>query len=615
MTAGAGKLREDFSGKRLLLALGLVTGWLLIEPHLYLVRAYPLAFVAVAGIGGFLARRSLLDGVLYFAAHLVAQYGVESVAGPQLLAALSFGLLAVSGRPRFALLTGSALVALLMFSIQLKYDFGGSALTWQDFRYFFMQFGDNVGVMASQPTLLAYAAAALLAFACGAALLWRYDDDRRRSAEAGRAKLYFMRVLPLLVAFWCVSALDTAAKRLSDRSPFSMSEATDPIPVSKFLSTLYLEPKAAYRRVDTAEFRREAAALGARTGAAKQPADMVVFLQESQLNPRAIQACPESLCGFAVFGTPEGTTDHGELRVHTFGGGTWLSEFAVANGLPHRVFGPAGAFAPFNVAPGVSRSFIHSLKAAGYHTVAVYPVRGGMMNARLAYRSYGFDEFYDSGDLGLSGRYDTPDSSIHESAVKVLNSARQLGKPVFVMAVTIFNHSQHGVGMDRVPAATQATARKVFEEAAEVNNLADYLWRTGEFDKTYRKTRDAVLGSNRPAVLAWFGDHQPPFPNAPKLRHSIRTIGAAPAIADSHVTWYNIATNVRHERADLRPRRLDIVFLPGLLAQRAGVRLDDWLAANALARERCAGVLVECPQAGWRDAYLSHLLGDLRSIR
>jgi hypothetical protein len=614
MTAGVEKLLHGVSWKRSLVLLVLVLGWLMVEPHLYLVRSYPLVLVAVAGIGGFLARRSHLDGALYLAAHLIAQYGVESVAGPQALACLSFGLLALTGRPRFALLTGSALLALLMFSVRLKYDFGGSALTWQDLRYFFMQFGDNVGVMASQPTVVAYGTAAILAFACATAVLWKYDGNGVTPGTA-HTRLYFMRVVPVLLAFWCGSALETAAKRLSDRSPFSLSEAAEPMPVSKFLSTLYLEPKANYHRVDTAQFKRDAQALALRVGAAKQPADMVLFLQESQLNTRAIGGCPESMCEFQVFGAPQGTTDHGELRVHTYGGGTWLSEFAVNNGLPHRVFGPAGEFASFNVAPGVNRSFIRSLKAAGYHTVAVYPVRGGMMNARLAYRSYGFDEFYDSGDLGLSGRYDTPDSSIHEAAVKVLNSARKLGKPVFVMAVTIFNHSQHGVGMERVPSDMLMTARKVFDESAEADNLADYVWRTGEFDKTYLRTRAAVLGSDRPAVLAWFGDHQPPFPNAPKLRHSIKTLGQGPAVPGGHLTWYNIAANVRYEGADLRPRRLDIVFLPGLLAQRAGAPLDDWLAANALARERCGGLLVECPQVGWRDAYLTHLLGDLRSIR
>ena len=38
------------------------------------------------------------------------------------------------------------------------------------------------------------------------------------------------------------------------------------------------------------------------------------------------------------------------------------------------------------------------------------------------------------------------------------------------------------------------------------------------------------------------------------------------------------------------PRALDLVFLPGLLAQAAGAPIDDWLAANILARVECAAV-------------------------
>jgi hypothetical protein len=127
-------------------------------------------------------------------------------------------------------------------------------------------------------------------------------------------------------------------------------------------------------------------------------------------------------------------------------------------------------------------------------------------------------------------------------------------------------------------------------------------------------TRQEVLGSTRPAVVAWFGDHQPPFANAPALRNAIKAFPAQPQVPDKYITWFDIATNLGTPLARSPPAVTDIVFLPGLLAQRAGVPLDPWLGANVLARQKCGSLLMECPDSGWRDAYLTYLLDDLKEV-
>jgi hypothetical protein len=581
---------------------------LAIDPELYRLPPATLALIAAAGVAGYLARRRMFDGVLYLLAHLLCAARVETVAGPQLLACLTLGVLALSARPRFALFTGGSLFALLLFSMEMKQRHSGSILTWQDVRYFFVEFGDNVGVMASQPTVVAYSVALLVGVAAGCALAWRLDGHPALATSRFTARGPLLaRALSVLLVVWSAVSLNDASAAQSAKDSWILAEKTIATPISTFLSTLHLEPKLAYRRIDTAFFAAEVQAVRARQGRPLPRADLVVFLQESQINPAAIASCPASLCRLDAFGTPDGTVNHGELQVHTFGAGTWLAEFELATGIPHRLYGAAGNFAPFNVAPGINRSFVRSLKAAGYHTVALYPVRGGMMNARNAYASYGFDEFHDARDLGLGGGFATPDSKMHDAAVRALQSARRHGKPVYLMVVTVFNHGEHGINLERVPPDVAAAARKTFKADGDAETLADYLWRTHEFEAALRKTRAAVLGEGRPAVLAWFGDHQPTFANAPELRKRLP--------GDHYLTWYNISSNQPGAGSDTAARRLDIVFLAGLLAQRAGVPLDDWLAANVAARERCGGLLFECRDAQWRDGYFSYVLGDLRSIR
>jgi hypothetical protein len=76
-------------------------------------------------------------------------------------------------------------------------------------------------------------------------------------------------------------------------------------------------------------------------------------------------------------------------------------------------------------------------------------------------------------------------------------------------------------------------------------------------------------------------------------------------------TWYEVSSNRPDRVPATAPQALDLVFLPGLLAQAAGAPIDEWLAANIWARSQCAGLLKACRVPKVREAYLSYLWGDL----
>jgi hypothetical protein len=119
------------------------------------------------------------------------------------------------------------------------------------------------------------------------------------------------------------------------------------------------------------------------------------------------------------------------------------------------------------------------------------------------------------------------------------------------------------------------------------------------------------LQGPRPAVIAWYGDHQPPFATAPNLANSMRPlVEAAPP---RYLTWYEISSNLPGAASRLTAP-VDIAFLPGLITQVAGIPLDEWTAANVVAREACGGLLTECRVPQVRDAYLSYLWSDLKAF-
>jgi len=580
----------------------------------HLPQSTPLRLSVATALVVYLGRRRLSDAIVLAIPPLAGPWVDADLGAHALLVACLVPYL-LTLRPRFAAVAGSALVALLMTAIGLKEQFAGTTLTWQDIRFFFRQFADNVDVMASQPTLLWYAGGALGLATLACFLAWRStpSDRTARWAAPGTAAI--------LALFLVVHSGGLVARKASQLSAagdaWIIGEGQLDRPILTFFATAFMVPRWEGGAADTGVFQRDSRQL--MSGAARaRPADIVVFLQESQFNPAVLAGCPAALCALDAFDATKQTVARGPLQVHTFGGGTWKSEFAFQTGVPHSAFGPAGEFAPFNIAPGTHRSFVRSLKAAGYRTVALYPTRGGMMNGRAAYAAYGFDAFYDATEQGLSGGYDTPDALVHAAAREVLARERTHDQPVFLFVLTIFNHAEHGVDMERVPAGLVAEASKVFS-ADEAQSVADYVWRTREFERELKLTRAAVLGTPRPAVFAWFGDHQPPFANAMTLRQRMQSLptesGTVPA---KYQTWYEVSSNqggsIARQAEKQAPRAVDIVFLPGLLAQAAGAPLDDWLAANVSARAQCGGLLEACQVPAVRGAYLSYLWRDLNEF-
>lgn len=570
----------------------------------------PIGLSAAAALVAYIGRRRPLDAVVLALPPLAGPW-VDAAVGAHVLLVACLAVYLLTLRPRFAAVAGSTLAALLLGGIHLKQQFAGTPLTWQDVRFFFRQFAGNVGVLATQPTLLVYAGAAVGLAATGCFVAWRWNPPGR---PVGRSAPLVAAALAAGLVAYNGTVVAKEASRLSTSGAWFVGAGLLERPALAFFATAALEPRWSVETTDTTAFRHDSLQLRS-AGAASRPADIVVFLQESQFNPATLAGCPATLCGLEAFGAGRRTIAYGPLQVPVFGGGTWLSEFIVQTGVPHDAFGPAGEFASFSIAPHVRRSFVRSLRAAGYRTVALYPTHGGMMNGRIAYAGYGFDAFLDAAELGLSGAWDTPDALVHEAARRVLALERGRDQPLFLLVLTVFNHAEHGVRMERVPAGLLAEATRHFAAADEARSVADYVWRSRASERELERTRAAVLDTPRPAVFAWFGDHQPPFANAIGLRERVRSLptesGSVPA---RYQTWYEVSSNQPGGVPAAAPRALDLAFLPGLLAQAAGAPLDDWLAANVWAARQCGGLLQACRTPGVREAYLSYLWSDLRAF-
>jgi phosphoglycerol transferase MdoB-like AlkP superfamily enzyme len=343
--------------------------------------------------------------------------------------------------------------------------------------------------------------------------------------------------------------------------------------------------------------------------------DIVAILEESTFDPTMLKICTLPVCRRHMFEADGRTRAHGPLTVHVWGGGTWTSEFALLTGLNHLSFGEAGLYAPYNLAPRVNFTLPRVLHAAGYRVVAIYPMTGNFINARNAYKFYGFDQFYDGQDYGLS--WESPDSDLMQVFDRIYAEEKKtIGKqPLFVMMLTL---RQHGPHMDPLKTLPPPFDKPLFPGRFKPKdldewlnlNLGNYLYRLAGSDAAIGHIEKTLLDGGRPAVLFHFGDHQPSFEGA--MRELAKIV--PPSVPDpNYITYYMLKSNFKPARSYAYPA-LDLSFAGALILDVAGVPKDALFQANALLRERCHGAYLDCADKRLLDAYHNYVFYELEAL-
>ncbi len=348
---------------------------------------------------------------------------------------------------------------------------------------------------------------------------------------------------------------------------------------------------------------------------AQERPDIVAVLEESTYDPTMLKVCTRPECKRQIF-VPDGRTRaHGLLTVHVWGGGTWTSEFALMSGLNHLSFGDAGLYAPYNLAPRIKTSMPNVLRAAGYRTIAIYPMSGNFINARNAYKNYGFDAFYDGQDYGLS--WESPDSDLMQVFNQIYDKEKQTNgkQPLFVMMLTLRQHGPHMTPLNTLPAPynkplfTGRFEPKSLDEWLNLD-LGNYLHRLADSDIAMASLEKKLLDGDRPVLLFHFGDHQPSFDGA--MRALDKNLPAADG-DPNFITYYMLKTNYQTARK-VGDAEMDLSFAPSLILDMAGVKKDALFQANALMRERCAGFYLNCAKKQIVDSYQNYIFYQLGAL-
>lgn len=517
--------------------------------------------------------------------------------------------IAASRRLTFGVVAGCLPMLLLAVAANLKFRYLSTPLLAPDLIYYFN--AEIAETLLRYPFIVAAIAATIVLVPLLLVLLWRGDIVLARRLRGERALAIAAAVVLLFVTLYprgpFAQVYDKGMwEAMIDKS--FVSDFVVSIPNAHVSEPRFLPADA------TRDDWHDLATMG--VDAARKP-DIVAVLEESTFDPRMITACASKLCDARMFHADRNTIAHGWLNVHTWGGGTWTSEFAFLSGLPHTLFGPAGIYAPFNLAPRIRYTLPRLLDADGYRTVGIYPTDGDFMNGRDAYSDYGFDAFYGGRELKLG--WGATDAEVFQAFEHVfeIEKAKAHGKPLFVFVLTLHQHGPHMTPLHELPAPYDqplfpgklAPGNKPLDDWLNLN-FTNYLQRLSMSDAAMSQLETFLRRDRRPVLLLHFGDHQPSFDGAINtLAKSVPSTVPDP----QYVTYYMLKgfnLPIRRENYPV----LDISYLGSLLLDAADLPRNPFFIANTLLRDRCDGHDLDCRNAALRDSYRAYVFGDLHDL-
>ncbi len=328
---------------------------------------------------------------------------------------------------------------------------------------------------------------------------------------------------------------------------------------------------------------------------ARTPPDIVLFLNESAMPPGVYPGLvyPDELKSF--FADAAGAIH--PLRVETFGGGTWLTDFSALTGLSTRSFGSMRNFVSNFMTGRLRHSLPQYLKACGYETSMIYPASAGFAGVGRFYEAIGFDRVVDIGVHHAPDQRQRDAFYLNEAA-KILeaNAAGAAPKPQFIVASSMSTHSpwdfRYAPEALREGDATRWNADPEFDE---------YLWRLvlAKRDRDAFRKRLATNTPTRQILHIGYGDHQPalaklPLEGAEQMAND-GSFWQLDSASKAFETYYTIdAQNFTPAWPGRDLPIVEVAHLATIAVMAAGLPLDAVYQRRAQLLATCKGLYATC---------------------
>jgi Sulfatase len=282
-----------------------------------------------------------------------------------------------------------------------------------------------------------------------------------------------------------------------------------------------------------------------------------------------------------------------KMRVETYGGASWLTEFSILAGVSTYSFGGMRPFVQSLMAGRVHDTLPEALARCGYRNTVIYPLSENFVSNGKFYKAAGIPEIFDKKAQGAKTASER-DHFYYGTLLNLLSShIKSSDQPLFTYLITM---SAHGPYLKPyhpevdVPGGAPGTLPEMHE----------YLRRLSmaRIDLEELKRQLAARFPGEPILLVQYGDHQPIA-----TRHYLGygNVNSAEDVAITRgspgfLTYYSVEgihyPTPRLPDVDV----LDVPFLSTVILQSAGVPLSDSYLERRRLMNLCKGRYDGCPE-------------------
>lgn len=558
-----------------------------------------MSIVASAPVDRPIRRRLARGGAVLFALLVAVQVSrfeggfydiLFTLAAPATMGGL---ILALSRRPLFSLVLTTLLVALIFLVSRAKQEAMNMVLHAYDLIFYLSSWSTISFLLTSYRSHMVALGAAIAAVVVLAALTWRLDDLRVRVRSA----------VALTGVFAALTAWGAHARAPLHEAVFF----TDDRYVSSFFSSLS-ETAAVLMRGHLAEAAENATGgpfTGARTCAPHAPPPHIILIhQESTVPPSHFPNLAYDHGIDPFFKSKDGTLR--KLRVETFAGASWLTEFSILAGMSTHAFGSMRPYVQSVMAGKLRDALPQFLENCGYRNVLVYPMLRNFVANDQFYAKIGLHQVIDAHDQGAK-RPNERDRFYYDTGLGVIDKhvASAAGKPLFLYIQTQASHAEYNFTYEpqvKVAGGGPGTDPQVSE----------YLRRLGMAAMDYRYLKDELTRRfpNERFLIVSYGDHQPDVTRkvlGSEYERGVLTMDRHPK---AYVTYY-AADGVNFEPGPLPELDLvDVPYLGGIILDAAHLPLPDTYRERKRLMTLCKGRYYGCSSRGEILAFHRRLLNS-----
>lgn len=405
-------------------------------------------------------------------------------------AALVSALLVVSRRVLFSTALVTALVVMIIAASEVKRHYVGMALHAYDIVFYLLSLDTLSFLWAEFRLDLASLMAAALGLLALAWLLYRIDPTRV-SRGVGTVAL----ILSVATAAW-------AAEQRGGRhhtlfywghhyvSSFYLSwvETIETLWRGQLVEAA--PPTAGVAPLATAETCRPGG----------RPPNIILIHQESVFPPSLFPAISYDRGLDPFYRSHDGALH--KLRVETYGGASWLTEFSVLAGVSTLSFGGMRPFVQSLMQGKVRDTVPETLARCGYRNTLYFPMDKDFVSSGKFYKSIGFDAILDRKAQGAS-RYNERDRFYYDNVLNGLTRHfREQRAPVFNFVITAATH---------LPYTPPFMPELDVPGGGPSPQLHEYLRRVWLAKMDYDAFRAELRRRfpHEPFLIVQYGDHQP----------------------------------------------------------------------------------------------------------